>query len=210
MGLLSFRVRRSAFDVRCSVQLKMADRAQVTSVEAIESFRSALIVYLSKARPALEEISNEVSRARQWLQNDQRRLWENEMKVRTKKLERAKAELFSASLSRMQEVSAAQQLLVHRAEAAFDEAQKKIAILKKWDRELDNRSEPLVKLLDQFQSFVTAEMPKAIAYLNQAIRALEAYTEVRMGGSTDATLPAAVEPPSTDSAAPEAAKEEQP
>jgi hypothetical protein len=188
----------------------MADRAQVTSVEAIESFRSALIVYLSKARPALEEISNEVSRARQWLQNDQRRLWENEMKVRTKKLERAKAELFSASLSRMQEVSAAQQLLVHRAEAAFDEAQKKIAILKKWDRELDNRSEPLVKLVDQFQSFVTAEMPKAIAYLNQAIRALEAYTEVRMGGSTDATLPAAVEPPPTDSAAPEAAKEEQP
>jgi hypothetical protein len=210
MGLLSFRVRRSAFDVRCSVQFKMADRAQVTSVEAIESFRSALIVYLSKARPALEEISNEVSRARQWLQNDQRRLWENEMKVRTKKLERAKAELFSASLSRMQEVSAAQQLLVHRAEAAFDEAQKKIAILKKWDRELDNRSEPLVKLVDQFQSFVTAEMPKAIAYLNQAIRALEAYTEVRMGGSTDATLPAAVEPPPTDSAAPEAAKEEQP
>ena len=186
----------------------MADRAQVTSVEALESFRSALIVYLSKTRPALEEMSNEVARARQWLQNDQRRLWENEMKVRTKKLERAKAELFSVSLSRMQEVSTAQQLLVHRAEQAFDEAQKKLTILKKWDRELENRSEPLVKQVDQFQSFVTAEMPKAIAYLNQAIRALEAYTEVRMGGSTDATIPEPVEPPA-DGAAPEAPKEEQ-
>jgi len=40
--------------------------------------------------------------------------------------------------------------------------------------------------VDQFQSFVTTEMPRAIAYLTQAIRALEAYTEVRMGGAGDA------------------------
>ena len=40
----------------------MADRAQVTSVEAIEAFRSALIVYLSKARPALEEIAKNFGR----------------------------------------------------------------------------------------------------------------------------------------------------
>jgi len=186
----------------------MADRAQVTSVESIESFRSALVVYLSKVRPALEEMSNEVLRARQWLQNDQRRLWENEMKVRTKKLERAKAELFSVSMSKLQEVSAAQQLLVHRAEAAFDEAQKKLVMLKKWDRELENRSEPLVKQVDQFQSFVTAEMPKAIAYLNLAIRALEAYTEVRMGGATDAAVPPAPAP--EGGTAPEPPKEETP
>ena len=50
----------------------MADRAQVTSVEALEAFRSALVIYLSKARPALEEMANEVARAKQWLQNDQR------------------------------------------------------------------------------------------------------------------------------------------
>jgi len=188
----------------------MADRAQVTSVEAIEAFRSALIVYLSKTRPALEEMSSEVMRARQWLQNDQRRLWENEMKVRTKKLERARAELFSVSMSKMQEVSSVQQLLVHRAEAAYDEAEKKLVMLKKWDRELGNRSEPLVKQVDQFQSFVTAEMPKAIAYLNQMIRALEAYTEIRMGGSTDAAMPETIEEPPPGGAAPESPKEEKP
>jgi hypothetical protein len=187
----------------------MVDRAQVTSVEALEAFRSALIVYLSKTRPALEEMSNEVMRARQWLQNDQRRHWDNEMKMRTKKLERARAELFSVSMSKLQEVSSVQQLLVHRAEAAFDEAEKKLAVLKKWDRELENRSEPLVKQVDQFQSFVTAEMPKAIAYLNQAIRALEAYTEVRMGGSTDAAMPAPIEPAPGEAAA-EPTKEEKP
>jgi hypothetical protein len=186
----------------------MADRAQVTSVEAIVAFRSALIIYLSKTRPALEEMSNEVLRARQWLQNDQRRLWEGEMKMRIKKLERAKAELFSVSMSKMQEVSSVQQLLVHRAEQAYDEAEKKLAMLKKWDRELENRSEPLVKQVDQFQSFVTAEMPKAIAYLTQVVRTLEAYADVRMGGSTDAAAPEPIKEPPADGALPESPKEE--
>ena len=182
----------------------MADRAQVTSVEAIEAFRSALVVYLSKARPALEEIANEVARAKQWLQNDQRRLWEGELKARGKKLERARAELFSVSMSKIQEVSSVQQLLVRRAEEAFEEAQKKIAMLKKWDRELENRSEPLVKQVDQFQSFVTSEMPKAIAYLNNVIRSLEAYADVRMGSAGDAAMPAEI--PADPTAAPEPPK----
>src|SRR3974390_239092 len=111
------------------------------------------------------------------------------MKIRSKKLERAKAELFSVSMSKLQEVSSVQQLLMHRAEQACDEAQGKLAMLKKWDRELENRSEPLVKQVDQFQSFVTSEMPKAIAYLNQVIRTLEAYADVRMGGAGDAAIP---------------------
>jgi len=186
----------------------MADRAQVTSVEAIEAFRSALVVYLSKSRPALEEMGNEVTRARQWLQNDQRRFWENEMKMRSKKLERAQAELFSVSLSKFQEVSAAQQLLVHRYKAAVEEAQAKLAMLKKWDRELENRSEPLVKQVDQFQSFVTAEMPKAIAYLSQAIRALEAYTQVRISGGAEAP-PEKIEELPADNSVPKSPEEGQ-
>lgn len=179
----------------------MADRAQVTSVEAVESFRSALIIYLSKARPALEEMSNEVLRAKQWLQNDQRRLWEGEMKARSKKLERAKAEMFSVSMSKFQEVGAAQQLALHRAKEAHEEGQKKLALLKKWDHELDNRAEPLVKQVDQFLSFVSTEMPRAIAYLTQAIKSLEAYAEVRMGGVSDAGATSKTEePPAAESA----------
>lgn len=185
----------------------MADRAQVTSVEAIEAFRSALIIYLSKARPALEEMGSEVLRMKQWLENDQRRFWETEMKARAKKLERARAELFTVSMSKFQEVSSAQQLIMQKAKVAFEEAQAKIALLKKWERELENRSEPLVKQVDQFQSFVTTEMPRAIAYLSQVIKSLEAYAEVRMSGDTTAPPPPAEEQ-SADGAAPPKSEEE--
>ena len=74
----------------------MAERAQVTSVEAVESFRADLIVFLSRARAVLEEASDDVLRTRLWVQNDQRRLWEGETRVRYRKLEEARAELFNA------------------------------------------------------------------------------------------------------------------
>jgi hypothetical protein len=125
------------------------------------------------------------------------------MKMRSKKLERAKAELFSVSMSKLQEVSAAQQLAVHRAEQAFDEAQKKLGMLRKWDHELDNRAEPLVKMVDQFQSFVTGELPRAIAYLTQVIRTLEAYADVAMGGLPDTGATTKIEEPPAEGAAPE-------
>src|SRR5947208_7407786 len=89
-------------------------QAKITSIAAIEQFRAALILFLTKARPTLEEIVAEVIRTKQWLQNEQPSFWERQMKVRGRELERAQAELFSARLSKIQQASAAQQMAVQR------------------------------------------------------------------------------------------------
>jgi hypothetical protein len=156
----------------------MAERAQVTSVEAIEAFRASLIVYLAKARAAVDEISSELLRARAWLQNDRFQAWEHEQRQRGRKLEEAKSELFTARLSNLQEASAIQFMAVQRAERAVREAETKMALIKKWDRDLENQSEPLLKQANQLQTFLTTEMPRAVAYLAQVVRTLEAYADV--------------------------------
>src|SRR5213593_254717 len=112
-------------------------QAQVTSVDAIEAFRSSLIVFLSKARPTLEEISSDVLRTRSWLENDQRDHWTRELKRRLRELEQAQAELFSARLSRLQQPTAAQHMAAQRAQHAVREAEEKQRVLKKWQRELE-------------------------------------------------------------------------
>ena len=155
----------------------MATQAQITSVEAIELFRAALIVFTSQARPALEEVSGEMTRTRLWLQNDQRRFWENERRVRSKKLEQAQQELFTARLSQFQESTSLLMMSVHRAQNAVRQAEEKLARLKQWDRELENRSAPLLKEVEQLHGFLTSEMPRAIAYLGQIVRTLDAYAE---------------------------------
>jgi hypothetical protein len=162
----------------------MATQAKITSVEAIELFRAALIVFTSQARPALEEVSNEGLRTRLWLENEQRRFWENERRIRGRKLEQAQQELFNARLSQFQESTSLQLMAVHRAQQAVREAEEKLARLKKWDRELENRSAPMLKEIEQLHSFLTAEMPKAVAYLSQVVRALDAYTEAGASGKS--------------------------
>lgn len=172
----------------------MPPQAQVTSVEAVEAFRAGLVVFLGKARTVLSEVSDDVLRLRLWVQNDQRQHWTNEVRVRTRQLERAREELFSATLSRLQTASAAQQLAVHRAERAVAEAEAKLAALKKWDRDLENQTGPLLKQIEQLQGFLTTDMARAAAHLAQVVQTLDAYAGVAAPGMP---TPVAPKPPGT-------------
>ena len=174
--------------------LTMADRAQVTSFEAVTAFRSDLIVFLSRARAVLEEASDEILRTRSWVQNDQRQLWEGQERLRYRKLEEARAELFSAQLSQFNESTSLCLMAVQRAERANREAEAKMAVLKKWDRELENRTDPLVKQVTQFHSFLTTDMSRAVAYLDNVVKALEAYAGVPTPGAPTAPIPTGTKP----------------
>ncbi len=156
----------------------MAGRAQVTSVEAIESFRASLILFLSKVRPALEEVSDEVMRLQFWLQSDQRRYWESELRKRGLKLEETRREMFNTALSHLHETTALQRMAVQRAQRAVGEAEDKLRTVKKWERELEDRTMPLVKQVEEFHGFLTVDMSKAVAQLVQTVKALEAYAKV--------------------------------
>ncbi len=175
----------------------MAERAQVTSVEAIEAFRAALIIFLSKARPTLEEVSHDVMRTKLWVQNDQRNYWNKELRIRARALERAQAELFSARLSNLQEATGLQEMAFHRAQRAVREVEAKQAMLKKWDRELENRTEPMLKLVDHLHGYLTTDLTRAAAYLGEVVKALEAYADIPAPpSSTHSTTPSEVALPS--------------
>jgi hypothetical protein len=147
-----------------------------------------LIVFTSHARPALEEISGEGVHMRLWLEHDQRRFWENERCNRNKKLEQAQQELLTARLSQFQESTSLHLMAIRRAQQSVRDAEEKLARLKKWGRELENRSAPLLKEVEQLHCFLTGEMPKAIAYLSQVVSTLDAYADSgapgKSGGQT--------------------------
>jgi hypothetical protein len=156
----------------------MPGQAQITSVEAIAAFRADLVVYLAQMKPVLDEATSEVLHTRSWLEDDRRRFWQQEMRARSRKLEDAKQELFTASISRMGEATSFQQMAVQRAQRAVREVEEKLTVIKKWDRDLDNQTSPLVKQMEQLHGFLTVEMAKAVAYLDQALAALAAYQSV--------------------------------
>jgi hypothetical protein len=174
----------------------MAETAQVRSVEVIAAFRASLLVYLSKAKPALEQISAEMTRMRGWVQINQRQHWENELKKRKRKLEEAQAELFNARLSQFQQSTILHTMAVQKAQRAVAEAETKLALLKKWSRELEVRADPLIKQIEQFHGYLGTEMARGAIELDQIIKLLDAYTEMSSPRPPDgAAHPEAATPP---------------
>ena len=170
----------------------MAERAHVSSVEAIELFRANLIAYLGKTRPVLEDACDEALRVRQWLQHDRRIHWENQLRRRRKILEEAEQSLFSARLGNLREPTSAELAAVTRAKRAFDEAEEKLRLVKRWTMEFDNRVQPLVKELEGLRTLLANDMPKAAAHLSKVIQTLDAYANVKPAGVSDRSAPAEV------------------
>jgi hypothetical protein len=170
----------------------MPQKAHVSSLDALEAFRSNLIVYLSQARPALEEVSAEVVRTRAWLEGDQQLRWENQIRRRTKDLEQAQQALFSSRLGVLRRETAADQMAVHRAKAAVAEAELKLKVVKKWAREFEGRVQPLVKQMEKLHTVLSNDMVQAVGYLTQALATLAAYAETKSPVQASAPAAAAV------------------
>jgi hypothetical protein len=168
----------------------MSQKAQVRSIDALEAFRSSLIVYLSQARPALEEVSADVLRTRSWLENDQRAHWEKEIRRRGKELQEAQEAMFSARLGMLRKESAADQLRLHRAKRAVEEAEAKLRMVKKWMREFDTRVQPLLKQTEKLHTVLSNDMVKAVGHLAQTINTLAAYAEITPALGEPAPAPA--------------------
>ena len=167
----------------------MPQRANVTSADALNGFRSALINYVSKARPTLEEVSADALRTRLWLENEQRTHWEAELKRRGKELEMAQSALFSARVGSLSQETGAELMAVQRAKRAKDEAEVKLKLLKKWTRDFDGRVQPLVKQTEKLHTILAHDMVQAVAYLTQALNTLAAYAEVKPPPEATVTPP---------------------
>lgn len=177
----------------------MPDKANVSSVEAIEDFRSNLIVYVSKARPALEEVTSEVLRMRLWLENDQRAVLERLVRQRHKELEQAQGALTSARMAIIKRDTSAEQVAVLRAKRQLEEAERKLKRLKYWDREFSTQVEPLAKQLEKLHTVLSNDLGKAAAQLGRVVDALNVYAGVAPSRASAVSSDAVATPAGTDS-----------
>ena len=163
----------------------MATRVNITSIEAIEIFRASLIVYLAKAEATLGEVSAEIDRTRNWLAGTQRAYWDTAAKRRARALEEAQAALFESRMSLIKKVSAAEQMAVTKAKRAVEEAEAKLRVIKRWDRDFDNQTGPPARQIEKLHNVLADDMEKAVAYLSQTMQTLEAYANLRSPGLAD-------------------------
>ncbi len=177
----------------------MSNQAKVTSVEALDSLRAGLIIFLGKARRSLDDAGDELRRMRAWLQHDMRTRWESEVRRCARVLEAAEQELFSAKLSSLRDNIAQQQMAVRKAKHDLAHAEEKLRHTKTWARNYEGIADPLAKRLEGLRQYLDFDLPKGISHIVQIQRTLDAYSETVMPADGPSAAPS-----TTAEAAPEA------
>ncbi len=161
-----------------------SSQANVTSIEALDLFRSSMVVYLDKAGTCLDEVTQEVKRTRHQLENEKIVFWKLELRKRNTALDLARSEHFSARLTNSGTTGATgKQVAVRRATEKKREAEDKLRLIKKWIRNYDSEIEPLAKKVDSLRQTMLFDLPNAVAFLEQAARTLSEYAGMRAAGT---------------------------
>lgn len=155
----------------------MADQARISNLDSIESFRVALIVFINKTRQALDNVQDAVKKTRGWVQTEQPNYWQQQIRMRQKKLDQAQQELMSARMSEFIDNPTVQQMAVRKARAALEEAQAKLDRTKAWGRDYDRTIDPLARKTDSLRDYLDNDLTKAVAYLVEIQKILQAYNE---------------------------------
>jgi len=181
----------------------MPERARVTSLEAIDDFRAKLIIYRDKAGRVLDEVNDDVTRTRIWLQSERPAHWQSQIRRLTHELEQRQQELFSAQLSGLRDSSYAQQAAVQKARRAIHEAEEKLKTTRQWNRQYDQRVEPLGRQVEKLRHTLGHDLGQAVAWLNEMTKTLSEYAELSPGNPSTNPAPASGDGVAAKAPAPE-------
>ena len=153
----------------------MSDQAEVTSIDAIADFRTALLIYISKVRPLLDDSADEVFRTREWLRTSQRIHWENQVRAKTRELSDAQQALFSAELAKLRAPSSAELMAVQKAKRALAEAEEKLRTIKKLAASFEKEAVPRLKHVENLRSAVATDLQEGVHFLERIVGVLDRY-----------------------------------
>src|SRR5271154_5243483 len=117
----------------------MGNQAKVSSIDSLDMFRAALVIFLTKARRSVADANDEARATRMWLQHDRVVHWENEIRKRSRALDQAEQDYMSARLVRNNETALmTRRQAMEKAKRVLDEAQGKLRRVKQWSQNFDS------------------------------------------------------------------------
>ncbi len=152
-------------------------QANVTDIEALERFRSSLILFLERAGLALDEVGEEVKRTRIWLQTEQSLKLAHERKRRQRELEQLEQEMFTARLSDLAQKKTGMQMQINKKRREIRALEEKIRAVKGWLRNFDSVVETEARQAEKLRQHLDIEMARAVISLTESLRQLRGYSE---------------------------------
>jgi hypothetical protein len=162
-------------------------QANVHSIDALKDLRTAMALYGEDTLAALGAIEAEVRRTVRWLQEERPYYWQEQIKRRREQVSLAKAEVFRRQLQKRPDYTppmSEQMENLRRAEASLQDAEKRLAMVRKWQPALQHAVLEYHASVQRLKDLAAADVPSAVNLLTRLIDALEAYLRVQPPSGT--------------------------
>jgi hypothetical protein len=183
----------------------MGRPARVKSIDALQAMSAALACFRDDAAGALDDLEMEIRRALQWIGEDCRQHWRQEIRRGEDRVIEAQRQLEHAEMFRRAEGEHSpcveEQKALARAKRRLDDARRKAEAVKYWAAAIERAVNEYRAIRSHLANWLDADFPRAVAALDRMISALEIY--VRLEAPTDehdliARALAASAPPTDD------------
>lgn len=159
--------------------------AHIDSPDVIRRFRERYAAFDNVCRNALMSADADIKEILQWLRYEQRTHWDHQLRKREEEVVRANSEYQQAlwSLGTKGKVSCVdQKRALEKAKRRKEEAERKVAAVKKWGLLLDQKLDKMMGPIRALTAVLDQQTPRALARLDQMAESLEEYFRTSSGG----------------------------
>jgi hypothetical protein len=181
----------------------MSSQAAVRSIDELKNFRVALALYGEDTLATLGAVEAEVRRTLRWLHEERPAYWQDQIKRRREQVALARSEVFRRNIQKRPDYNPAmseQKEALRKAEASLHEAEKRLALVRKWRPMLDHAVLEYHASIQRLKDLAAADVPAAVHLMTRIVDALEAY--LRVAPPIETALSASVGGGATASAPP--------
>lgn len=156
----------------------MERSADVTSIDAMRGFRTALLQFGGEAEDAIVMLILEARKAIQWLQQDRARYWPEQTRKAQEWVVQARNELDRCQLHYGSENAPScfdQKKKLERAKRRLRLCEEKVKAVKRWTNTIRQELDDFDGELAKMRNWLETDLPRAAALLERMVRALDKY-----------------------------------
>lgn len=158
----------------------MSERANVSSIAALEDFRAAIAEFVEEAERALTGADADLARVQSALSRELPAYWKGELRRREENVVRARIALEQASASReMGKSTVEERKQLARAKREVEEARARQEATRRWRTRLDRAELVYRGRIEPLRTLLHAGAPRALAALRAMGERLDEYVSIQ-------------------------------
>lgn len=163
--------------------------ARVTSVDAIVAFRAAVVSFLDRGPAALGSLRQETHRTMMWLEQEQPRYWQEQLRRGYDKIASARSNLDACRMKTIAGHRSAcieEQVALRKAKARVDYCLEQVDVTRRWALRAREEADEFLGKIAPLDRALQQDVPTMIAVLERMILAIEAYQDLMQDNESTA------------------------